>query len=146
MAVSHKYFGQFFLSLANKEVDLNSDTIKWVLVSSGYTFDQDGHNYYNDVTNELPTAGGYTVGGATMGSPTITYTGGSNTFTFDGADVAWTGATFTARGAISYDATPGTDATRPLISFIDFGADVPVSAGTFTLQFNASGIATVVVS
>ena len=145
MAVTHKYYGKFFLSLANKEVDLNSDSIYAALVTSSYTFDQDAHDYFNDITNEV-TGTGYTAGGAAIGSPSIAYTGGSNTFTFDGNDVSWGSSTITARGAVIYDRTPGTDATRPLISFVDFGADVSTTGGTFTLQFNASGIATVVVS
>lgn len=145
MAVTNKFYGKFFLSLANKEVDLNSDTIKVALVTSSYTFDQDAHDYFNDITNEV-TGTGYTAGGATLGSPTISYTGGSNTFAFDGADVSWTTSTITARGAVVYDSTPATDATRPLICFVDFGADVSTTAGTFLLTFDAAGIATVTVS
>lgn len=142
MAVTNKYYGKFFLSLANKEVDLNSDTIKAALVTSSYTFDQDAHDYFNDITNEV-TGTGYTAGGATVGSPSISYTGGTNVFAFDGADVAWTTSTITARGCVIYDSTPGTSSTNPLICFIDFGADVSTTAGTFTVTFDAAGIATI---
>lgn len=145
MAVSNKWYGLAFKSAFNKEIDFNSDTIKVALVTSSYTFDQDAHDYFNDITNEV-TGTGYTAGGATLGSPTVTYTGGSNTLALDGADVSWTTSTITARGAVVYDSTPATDATRPLICFVDFGADVSTTAGTFQISWDAAGIATVVVS
>lgn len=145
MAVTSKYYGSFFKSLANKEVDLNSDTIKCALATSAYTPDQDAHDYFNDITNEV-TGTGYTAGGATVGSPTFTYTGATNVFAFDGADVTWTTSTITARYAIVYDSTPGTAATNPLICYVDFGADVSTTAGTFTITWDAAGICTVTVA
>lgn len=145
MAVTNKYYGKFFLALANKEVDLNSDSIKVALVTSTYTFDQDLHAYWSDITNEV-VGTGYTAGGAVVATPSIAYDGASNTFAFDGADVSWTGSTITARGAVVYDDTPATAATKPLICFIDFGADVVTSSGTFQLTFDSSGIATITVS
>lgn len=145
MAVSNKFYGKFFLSLANKEVDLNSDTIKVALVTSSYTFDQDAHDYFNDITNEV-TGTGYSAGGAAVGSPSISYTGASNTFAFDGNDVSWTTSTITARGAVVYDSSPGSSSTNPLICFVDFGADVSTTSGTFTITWDAAGIGTVVVA
>ena len=145
MAVSAKLYGKFFNALADKTIDLNSDTIKVALATSAYTPDQDAHDFFNDVTNEV-TGTGYTAGGATLGSPTFSYTGASNTFAFDGADVSWPTSTITARYAIVYDSTPGTAATNPLIGYVDFGADVSTTAGTFTITWDAAGIFTVTVS
>ena len=144
MAVSAKFYGKAFLSAFNKEIDLNSDTIKVALCTSTYTPDQDAHDYFNDITNEV-TGTGYTAGGATLGSAAVSYTGGTNTFAFDGADVSWATSTITARYAIVYDST-GTSSTSPLICYVDFGADVSTTAGTFTLTWDAAGICTVVVS
>ena len=145
MAVTAKYYGNAFVSAFNKEIDFNSDTIKVMLCTSSYTPDQDAHNYKDDVTNEV-TGTGYTAGGATVASPSITYTGASNTLKLDGDDVSWSNSTITARYAVIYDDTPATDATKPLIAWIDFGADVSTTSGTFTIAFDAAGIATVVVS
>ena len=58
---------------------------------------------------------------------------GSMVFWLDLADVSWTTSTITARFAIIYDSTPASDATRPLIGYQDFGADVISSAGTFSV-------------
>jgi hypothetical protein len=145
MAVTAKLYGSFPAKLANKEINWSSDTIKVALCTSTYTPDQDVHDYFNDVTNEV-TGTGYTAGGATLASKTVTYTAGTNTQTFDAADTSWTSSTITARYAVIYDATPGTAATNPLIGYVDFGADVVSSSGTFSITWDAAGIFTVQVS
>lgn len=146
MAVSHLYYGKFFLSLGNKELDVNSDTWKTMLTSSTYVPDQDAHQYKSSVTNELSATGNYSTGGTTISPLTDTYTGGTNVYAIDGADAAWTTATFTCRIAPTYDNTPGTDATRPLITYVDMGGDQTVSSANFTIQWAAGGICTVTVS
>lgn len=145
MAVSAKVYGLAIKSLGNKEIDLDSDTLKVMLCTSSYTPNQDTHQYKSDVTNEV-TGTGYTAGGATLTSVTVAYDGPSNTYTLDAADTSWTSSTITARYAVVYDSTPASDATRPLICYIDFGADVVSSSGTFQITWNASGIVTITVS
>lgn len=145
MAHVAKYYGRFFLSLANKEIDLDSDTLKVMLCGSGYTPDQDAHRYKSDVTSEI-TGPGYTAGGLALTSVVVSYTGGTNTLMVDAADSQWTGATFTARVAVVYDSTPGSDSTRPLIGYILFDADISVTGSTFTITWDSAGIATITVS
>lgn len=140
-----KLYGNVVGKAFNKEIDLDSDTIKVALCTSAYTPDQDAHAYFSSVTGEVSGAG-YASGGATLTSKTVTYTAGTNTFAFDAADVQWTGATFTARYAVIYDATPGTAATNPLIGYVDFGSDQTASAGTFTITWDAAGVFTVTVA
>jgi hypothetical protein len=145
MAVSIKFYGKAFLSAFNKEIDLDSDSIKVMLCSSAYTPDQDAHRYKSDVTNEIAGTG-YTAGGATLTNAVMTYTAATNVLAFDGDDVSWPNSTLTARYAVIYDATPGTDATRPLIGYVDFGTDQTPSGSTFAIQWNASGIAAVTIA
>lgn len=145
MSVTALLYGSFPAKLANKEINYLSDTIKVALVTSAYTPAQDTHAYFSDITNEV-TGTGYTAGGATLGSKTVTYTAGTNTQAFDAADTAWTTATITARYAIIYDATPGTAATDPLIGYVDFGADVTSTAGTFTIVWDAAGLFSIAVA
>jgi hypothetical protein len=145
MAVTALLYGSFPAKLANKEIDFDTDTIKVALCTSSYTPAQDTHDYFNDITNEI-TGTGYTAGGATLGSKTVTYTSGTNTQAFDAADTTWTTSTLTARYAIIYDATPGTAATNPLIGYVDFGGDVSTTADTFTIAWNAGGIFTIAVA
>lgn len=142
MAVSAKVFGQFIMSVMNKEIDWDTDTIKVMMTTSGYTPDQDTHRYKSSVTSEV-TGTGYTAGGATLSSVTISYNASTNTVTVDAADVVWANSTIAnARYAVIYDSTPASDATRPLIAFVDFGENFSSTAGPFTLSWDAAGIAT----
>lgn len=52
--------------LAAKSIDLDSDTIKMSLHTSTYSPNLATDDFFNDATNELGTAGGYTAGGATL--------------------------------------------------------------------------------
>lgn len=140
MAVTAFWYAKAFLTFFNKEADWNSDVIKTALTTSSYTPNQDTHDYFDDVTNEV-TGTGYSAGGATNGTPTMSTT--TNVLTIDSDDVSWTTSTITARRAVIYDSSPAGASTRPLIIWIDFGADASSSAGTFSIVFNASGIGTV---
>lgn len=144
MAVTGKLYGKVFTALWNKEIDWDTDTIKVALTTATYTPDQDAHDYFNDVTNEV-SGTGYSAGGATLANKTVTYTGATNKFVLDADDAAWTTSTITARTAVVYDASPGSDATRPLICYQQSDADVSTTAGTFTVQWSASGIVEITV-
>jgi hypothetical protein len=139
MAVSASLYGLALKSAFNKEIDLDTDVIKVMLCTSTYAPNQDTHQYKSSVTNEI-TGTGYTAGGVTLTSPTVTYDAATNEFRFDAADSSWSAATFTARFAVIYDSSPATDATRPLLGWVDFGADVTVTASTFTITWDALGI------
>jgi hypothetical protein len=142
MAVTALLYGGFLQSLANKEIDLDTDVIKVMLCTSAYVPNQDTHRYKSSVTNEV-TGTGYTAAGATLTSVAVTYTAGTNTLMFDAADTSWAASTITARYAVIYDSTPATDATRPLIGYVDFGADVSSTAAAFTITWDAAGIFTI---
>ena len=145
MAVTAYLYGQFFDHLAQKRIDLDSDTFKIMLLTSGYSPAQDTHDYIDDVvaaSNEVVGAG-YTAGGGTLDNVTWGYTAGSNVWKWDADNEAWTTATITARYAVIYDDTAASD---PLVGYIDFGADVTSTAGTFTIAFAAAGIFTITVS
>lgn len=63
--------------ILNKEVDWDSDDLRLTLHSATHTPDLDAHDYVNDLTNELATAGGYTSGGLAVASKSITTTLGT---------------------------------------------------------------------
>jgi hypothetical protein len=135
------------LSAFNKEIDFAADAIYISLHTSTFAPNQDTMDYQNDLTNELGATGGYTTGGKLLATCAVAYDAGTNVFNIDATvDPTWTSATFTAHYAVVYDSTPGTAATNPLICYIDFGADVSVTNGTFTIQFAAGGIAKITVS
>lgn len=124
-------------STAADRVDFITDTIKMTLHTSTYTPNQDTDQYFNSATNELSTAGGYTAGGATLSSKTLTYDATSNTVRFKASDVTWAAATFTARKAVIRKDT-GTSTTSHLMGYIDFGADQSPSGVDFTVKGDAT--------
>jgi len=131
-------FNSFKKKIMDGSIDLDTDTIKVALVTSSYTPDQDAHDFFDDVTNEV-SGTGYTAGGATLASVTVTADNTDNEGVFDAADVTWSSSTITARGAVIYKST-GTASTSPLIAYIDFGSDKSSSAGNFTISWNSEGI------
>lgn len=141
--MASNFFGRFFQSgfdSARTKVNLNSggDTIKVALVTSSYTPDLDTHDFFNDVTNEV-SGTGYTAGGATLGSQTLTLDTTNDRLVFDGADTTWTTSTITARAAVVYKST-GTASTSDLICYVDFTTDRSSDGGTFQITWHANGI------
>jgi hypothetical protein len=63
-----KPYSNFPLSLANKLIDMDTDVIKCALATSSYTPLPDTHDFFDDITGELAATLGYTAGGATLGS------------------------------------------------------------------------------
>ncbi len=126
-------YSRFKANLMNKVVDLEADVIKIALYDTNHSFTASDTDYTTD--NELAATGGYSTGGNTLGSKAVTE---AATTKWDAADTEWTSATFTAFHAVIYD----TSATNDLIASIDFGGGKTVAAGTFTIQFDASGIIT----
>lgn len=137
------FYGKFIQSgfdngLTKVNFASGGDTIKVALVTSSYTPDFDAHDFFNDITNEI-TSSGYTAGGATLGSQTVTLNTTDNRIVFDGADTSWASSSITARGAVVYKST-GDSATSPLIAYIDFTTDRTSDGGTFTITWHANGI------
>lgn len=133
-------YNSFKKDIMNGSIDLDTDTIKVALVTSTYTPDIDANTKFSDVTNEV-TGTGYTAGGATLASVTVTADTTNDKGVFDAADVTWTTSTITARGAVIYKST-GTASTSNLVGYVDFGADKTSSAGDFTISWNSGGILT----
>lgn len=131
-------YNSFKRDIMNGGIDLDTDTIKVALVTSTYTPDQDVHDNFDDVTNEV-SGSGYTAGGATLASAAVTVDNTDNEGVFDAADTSWTTSTITARGAVVYKST-GTASTSKLICYFDFVSDKASSAGTFAISWNAEGI------
>jgi hypothetical protein len=146
MAVTAKLFGNFILKALNAEVDWDTHTIKCMLCTSAYTPDQDAHIYKSSVTNEVAASGNYSAGGATLSNKTITYTSGTNVIAISCDPITWANSTITAAKAIIYDDAGGTDASKVLIGYIDFGGDMVSSSGNFTITPNGAGLATITIS
>jgi hypothetical protein len=143
--MSSKLYGQFLSQALNKEIDWDSDTIKVALLTNSYTPNQDTHNYYDDVVANQVTGTGYTAGGLTLTNKTNTYVPDTNTIILDAENVTWSSSTITARYAVIYS-VGGTNATSPLIGYVDFGSDQSSSNGNFTITWDSTGIVRITVA
>jgi hypothetical protein len=84
-------------------------------------------------TNEVGNSGSYAAGGGALTN--VTPTTSSTTALTDFADLSFTSATITARGALIYNSSAAGD---PTVAVLDFGSDKTSTAGTFTIQFPAA--------
>ena len=106
------------------------DTFKLALYSSSATLGASTTAY--SATNEVSNSGTYTAGGGSLTNVTPT-TSGTTALT-DFADISFTSATITARGALIYNST---DSNKAAV-ILDFGGDKTSTSGTFTIQFPAA--------
>jgi len=126
-------------TLDGTNIDFTSNTIKVALTTSSYTPNQATHDFFDDITNEV-SGTGYTAGGATLGSKTVTLDTTNKWVVFDAADTSWTTSTITnARYAVIYKST-GTASTSPLVALIDLGSNQSTSASTFAITWSSDGI------
>jgi hypothetical protein len=121
------------------DLSAGGTVVKCMLVTSGYSPDQDAHDYIDDVGANEVSGTGYTAGGATLANKAVTQDNTDNEGVLDADDVSWTSSTITARGAILYKDT-GTPATSPMICYFDFASDKSSTNGTFQIQWNTEGI------
>lgn len=131
-------YNSFKAKIMDGSIDLDTDTIKVMLVTSTYVANQDTHDFKDDITNEV-SGTGYTAGGAALAGKAVTADNTDNEGVFDANDVTWPSSTITARAAVLYKDT-GVAATSPIIAYIDFLADKTSSNGDFTIAWNAEGI------
>jgi hypothetical protein len=152
MAVNGHVFPQFMIGLNAHNIALAGGTYKVALGNAAgpvtlATAGISTATLFTDWTAIVPeiTGTGYTAGGVAVTTPTFTAGGSNNSVaTFTSAtNPAWTGATFTANQAVLYQSSA---ATYQLAAFFDFGGSVPVTANTFTLAINASGLLTATAS
>ena len=131
MAISQSMCTSFKVELLTGTHDFTNstgDTFKIALYTSSATLDATTTAY--TASNEVANGNGYTTAGETLTN--VTPTSSSTTAYTDFADVTWTTASFTARGALIYNDTASGD---PAVCVLDFGADYTATNGDFTVQF-----------
>jgi hypothetical protein len=101
---------------------LYTDSASFTAATTAYT-----------ATNEVGNSGSYAAGGGALTN--VTPTTSSTTALTDFADLSFTSATITARGALIYNSSAAGD---PTVAVLDFGSDKTSTAGTFTIQFPAA--------
>jgi hypothetical protein len=116
----------FKVDILNGRQNIASDSLKMALYD-GYVELGESTTAYS-TTNEISGAG-YTAGGEGLSNVSIEST--SNGIVYVSfANVVWTNAEFTARGALIYNATRA----NASVATLDFGSDKTQAAnGTFTV-------------
>ncbi len=131
MAITQAMCTSFKVELLTGTHDFTNstgNTFKIALYTSSATLDATTTVY--TASNEVANGNGYTTAGETLTN--VTPTSSSTTAYTDFADVTWTTASFTARGALIYNDTASGD---PAVCVLDFGADYTATNGDFTVQF-----------
>jgi hypothetical protein len=128
-------------------IDLNSDTFKAALYDNDITPSQTAASAsiaYNTgqwaISGNEVSEGGWAAGGVALTS--VTFGPSSNVLTFDAADTANGSAATLANvfGCLVYDDTIASPVADPGVCYNYFGGTNSVTAGTFTIVWNASGI------
>jgi hypothetical protein len=127
----------FKYQLAKKQIDMDADTFKLILMATGFTFNKDSHATLTDVSaSELANGNGYTTGGVALANSTVT-----EDDSVDKAITVFDNITFTASGgslgptpgAIVYDDTTGDDT---IVGYIDFITERTITVGNNLLIQN----------
>lgn len=124
MAITQTLCSSFKKEVLEGVHDLVTDTIKLALYTSASNIGADTVVY---VTTDEVVGTGYSAGGVTLTGATVQLSGG--TAYVDFADAVWPSASFTARGALIYNASKGNKA----VAVLDFGADKTATT-SFTVQ------------
>lgn len=135
MATTNNY-EQFLYLIFTNAVDLQNDTLKVALMSPSYSFDATQTSWASVSANEIANGNGYTDGGETITTATITQSAGSVKFTCDNPSwVASGGDIGPAESAVIYaDVT-----NKPLLFLLDFETSITAVDGA-TLELRVSSV------
>lgn len=125
-------------AVSTGSVSWTGDTIKVSAHTGSYAYNQATDQFYSDLTNELPTANGYTNGGQALGTKSNNLTG--LVVSLRAAATIWTpstGQTLTIRTLVVRKDT-GVAGTSPLLGYFDFGVDTSATGAAFTVNWDAT--------
>jgi hypothetical protein len=146
VAVTAWWYVNAFETMLDKQIDWISDDIAASLHTVSYVPNQDTHDFFDDLTNQLSTANGYTAEDGTGTGKLLAGKGHTNTLnvsSLDADNLVWTstGAGFASRILVLSDVTTNTTTTDPLILWVDFGQTETASGGgTLTIDWSGSDI------
>lgn len=144
------FYNQALVDILTGSIDMDSNTLKIMLVDTGYTYDPDHQvvdNGANDATdpsfNEIVATnytGGYNGAGRKTATLTVSKQDANNRAIITIGDLTWSalgGATNDTVGGAILIKEITNDASSRLIAFFDF-TDTPTNGGDFTLDFDGT--------
>ena len=123
------------LILRDSAVDFDTDTIRAILVETGYVFSA-AHANFSDLTNTRGDGGDTRADGEALASKT-----GVNGLC-DAADAVFASVTGTNINAFVVYKDTGVDSTSKLLGYFDSVSTISPSAAQVTIQFAGGGIFT----
>lgn len=135
MTIQQGQTNSFKVDILEGGQNLLADTLYMALYTGSATL--------GPTTTVYTTAGevvgtGYTAGGNTITGVTINTDTTTNTVYVNFNNVSWSGASFTARGALIYNSTQGNKS----IAILDFGADKIFSSVSNTVAMPVNSAST----
>jgi hypothetical protein len=121
-------FKQELMTATHDFTNGTGNTFKLALYDNNASFTAATTAY--TATNEVSASGTYVAGGGALTN--VTPTTSSTTAFTDFADITFTSATITARGALIYNDSAAGD---PSVVVLDFGADKTSTSGDFQIAF-----------
>lgn len=135
-------FKQELLQAKHDFTNSTGHTFKLALYDNSASFTAATTDY--TATNEVSASGSYSAGGGALTNVSPT-TSGTTAFC-DFADITFTSATITARGALIYNTTTGGGSgTTDSVVVLDFGSDKSSTAGDFQVVFPTADAASAIV-
>ena len=117
-------------------IDFLNDTIKVMLLDTGYTPAQNTDEFVSDIVADEETDGSYSR--QTLGSKTITQSG--NIVKIDGGDITYSSLTSTNSKYAVVFKDSGADATSPLICYVTFDSSTSSGGNDLVIEWSADGI------
>lgn len=132
--------------ILDRTIDYAANTIKVMLLGTGYTPNKD-HVFVSDVVASELSGTGYTggFGGSgrkTLASKTIGKNDSTDKAYLDAADVTWTAINAGTIGFAVVFKEITSDAASPVICNVDL-ADIVTNGGDVTIAWDAAGILTI---
>lgn len=135
-------FKQELLQAKHDFTNSTGHTFKLALYDNSASFTAATTDY--TATNEVSASGSYSAGGGALTNVSPA-TSGTTAFC-DFADITFTSATITARGALIYNTTTGGGSgTTDSVVVLDFGSDKSSTAGDFQVVFPTADAASAIV-
>lgn len=132
-------FGKVGVHFAQADINYSSDTIRAVLLGAGWTPNIDTNEFWSAISTYEITATGYTAGGKTLATKTITYDTASNRTYLDCDPITWSSSTIDAEYIVFLKWT-GTAGTSILMSYQSLTGSADSASGDFTFTPDANGI------
>lgn len=125
--------------LLNHDIHFVDDTVKVLLVSPDYNFDE-GHEFVSDLTDEVSNANGTGYERKTLANKNMVLDSANNRIYFDADDLIYSSidtSEILSRAIVFKQVTDDTDS--PVIAMIDF-PDISTNGSDVTLQVNTEGL------